>query len=225
MPLTSAEKQARYRARNIVLLTADAHAIADKLLEMEDQAKLIQVMALLKDRLDPTDGRCRWVKDDGGGRASGIARAPGRKDAVGDCVTRAIAIAAEMPYREVHNALILATVHHLYAGGDNDYWGKRDRRRGGVRAFDPDHGCRDSVYGPYLKSLGWVHVTPKGMRLRADQLPRGRLIVQIHRHLVAVIDHVIHDTHNCGRAGLVRVDGYWIKGNGAATKRHDVQVN
>jgi hypothetical protein len=210
MPLTSAEKQARYRARNIVLLTADARSIANKLMEMEDRVKLVQVAAFLKDRLDPTDGRLRWVKDDGGRRASGIARAPGRKDAVGDCVTRAIAIAAEMPYREVHNALTLATVQHLYAGSDNDYWGKWDRRRGGVRAFDPDHGCRDSVYGPYLKSHGWVHVTPKGMRLRGDQLPRGRLIVRIHRHLVAVIDHVIHDTHDCGRAGRVRVDGYWI---------------
>jgi hypothetical protein len=54
MPLTSAEKQARYRARNVVLLTADAPAIAERLIEMEDQAKLIQVVTILKSRLDPT---------------------------------------------------------------------------------------------------------------------------------------------------------------------------
>src|SRR5262249_59167726 len=107
---TSAEKQARYRDRNVVLLTADAQAIADKLMQMDDQAKLIQVAALLKDRLDPTDGRCRWVKDDGGRKNSGIARSAGRKDAVGDCVTRAIAIATGTPYREVHDALTVATV-------------------------------------------------------------------------------------------------------------------
>jgi hypothetical protein len=124
-------------------------------MEMEDRVKLVQVAAFLKDRLDPTDGRLRWVKDDGGRRASGIARAPGRKDAVGDCVTRAIAIAAEMPYREVHNALTLATVQHLYAGSDNDYWGKWDRRRGGVRAFDPDHGCRDS-HGEELDAAAFI---------------------------------------------------------------------
>ena len=74
MPLTSAEKQARYRARNVVLLTGDAHTIADKLMEMEEQAKLIQIVTILKGRIDPTDGRCRWVKDDGGRRGSGTVR-------------------------------------------------------------------------------------------------------------------------------------------------------
>ena len=196
MPLTSAEKQARYRARNMILLTADARAIADKLMEMEDQAKLVQVVALLRNRLDPTDGRCRWVKDDGGRRKSGIARAAGRKDAVGDCVVRAIAIATGRPYREVHDALTVAKVRHVYAGGDGDYWDKRERRRGGVRAFDPDHGCSDEAYGPYLESLGWKFTSTKDrkVRLRADELPRGKLIVCISRHLVAVVDHVIHDT-------------------------------
>jgi hypothetical protein len=213
MPLTSAEKQARYRARNVVLLTAPAHAIADKLMEMEDQAKLMQIAALLKGRLDLTDGRCRWVKDDGGRRGSGIARAAGRKNEVGDCVARAIAIATGKPYREVHDALTVATVRHIYAGGDSETpaWSRWARRRGGVRAFDPDHGCHDGAYGPYLKSLGWSYTSTKGQKvhLRADDLPRGRLIVSMHRHLVAVIDHVIHDTHDCGRAGRVPVRGYW----------------
>jgi hypothetical protein len=222
VPLTSAEKQARYRIRNVVLLTADARAIADKLMEIEDRAKLIQVASILKNRLDPTDGRLKWVKDDGGRRTSGIARAAGRKNEVGDCVTRAIAIASGKPYREVHDALTLATLRHVYAGGDGGYWSKHDRRRGGVRAFDPDHGCSDGVYGPYLKSLGWKYVSPKGqVRLRADELPRGRLIVSISRHLVAVIDHVIYDTHDCGGAGRVRVKGYWTApkaGDGGLSK-------
>jgi hypothetical protein len=209
MPLTGAEKQARYRARNVVLLSADAPAIADRLLEMEDQAKLIQIVAILKGRLDLTDGRCRWVWHDGGRKGSGIAKAAGRKNEVGDCVARAIAIATGMPYREVHDALTVAKVRHIYEGGDNDAWDRRLKRRGGVRTFDPDHGCRDSVYGPYLKSLGWRYTQTKNVRLRADELPRGRLIVSIRRHLVAVIDHVIHDTHDCGRTGRVRVAGYW----------------
>jgi hypothetical protein len=130
MPLSSAEKQARYRARNVVLLTADARAIADKLLEIEDQAKLIQVAGLLREKLHPTDGRCRWVKDDGGRRKSDIARGAARKDAVGYCVTRAIAIATGKSYEEVHTAITAAKVRYVYAGGEKgryrDYWNSKD---------------------------------------------------------------------------------------------------
>jgi hypothetical protein len=212
MPLTSAEKQARYHARNVVWLTADAHAIVDKLVEMADQGKLLQIAGLLKEKLHPTDGRCQWVKDDGGRRKSGIARAAGRKDEVGDWVVRAIAIATGRPYREVHDALTVAKVRHIYQGGDGGYWSKRYKRRGGVRVFDPDHGSNTREYGPYLKALGWSYTATalgQKLRLRADELPRGKLIVQIRRHLVAVIDHVIHDTYDCARAGHVRVQGYW----------------
>jgi hypothetical protein len=108
---------------------------------------------------------------------------------------------------------VTAQVRYIYEGGKgkSDHWIRRERRRGGVRAFDPDHGCADEAYAPYLKSLGWNYVSTKGQKvhLRADRLPRGKLIVRIRRHLVAVIDHVIHDTHDCGRAGHVRVEGYW----------------
>src|SRR5262245_38333063 len=114
MALTNAEKQARWRRGNLVPLTADAHEIARRLATMDDQVKLAQIVALLNGRLNPQDGRCRWVKDDGGRRGSGIAR--GRKDEVGDCVARAIAIATQKPYREVHDALIVATVRHVAAG-------------------------------------------------------------------------------------------------------------
>jgi hypothetical protein len=45
--------------------------------------------------------------------------------------------------------------------------------------------------------------------LRADELPPGRLIVLVHRHLVAVIDGVIHDTYNSGGKGHRPVRGYY----------------
>jgi hypothetical protein len=32
-----------------------------------------------------------------------------------------------------------------------------------------------------------------------------------------VIDHVIHDTHDCGRAGRVRVIDYWTCAKGRAS--------
>jgi Protein of unknown function (DUF3102) len=110
-----------------------------------------------------TDARCRFVKNDGGRKKSGIARTARRKDEVGDCVTRAIAIATGKPYREVHDALTVANVRHLYEGGNPESpWSKYARRRGGVCAFDPDHGCPDGAYGPYLESLGWRYTSTKG---------------------------------------------------------------
>ena len=34
--------------------------------------------------------------------------------------------------------------------------------------------------------------------------------MQVPRHLVAVIDGVIHDVGDCGGAGRRRVQGYWM---------------
>jgi hypothetical protein len=46
--------------------------------------------------------------------------------------------------------------------------------------------------------------------LRADELPPGRLIVEVHRHLVAVIDGLVHDTYNSGGAGRRPVKAFYI---------------
>jgi hypothetical protein len=166
------------------------------------------------------DGLCQWVKDDGGRAASGIANSNNRRTETGDCVTRAIAIATGKPYAEVHDALTVRTVRHVYDGGDSRYpeWSKWAKRRGGVRAFDPDHGCPLGAYGPYLASLGWRCTSTKSqrIRLRADELPPGRLVVHIRQHLVAVIDGVIHDIYDSGGSGRVRVQHYWTAPKAAA---------
>jgi hypothetical protein len=213
LALSNAEKQRRWRERNLVPLTADAREIARRLAAMDDQVKLAQVVELLNARLNPKDGRCRWVKDDGGRRRSGIARGS-RRDETNDCVARAIAIAAQKPYREVHDALTAAKVRHVAAA--SDAWARRARRRGGVSAFHADHGVSDEVYDPYLKDLGWRFTSTKelprgrGVHLRADELPRGRLIVRLPKHLVAVVDGVIRDTKDCSEEGRCRIQGYWI---------------
>jgi len=155
------------------------------------------------------NGLCRFVKDDGGRSKSGV---PGADRKVGDCVARAIAIATQKPYREVHNALVVGTVDHVIT--DTSEHGKWVRRKGGVRYFDVDHGCDDKVYGRYLESLGWKFTAtpsrgPGKVHLRADELPSGRLVVRISGHLVAVIDGVIRDTFDSGRNGRVHVKGYW----------------
>jgi hypothetical protein len=215
--LTNAEHQALWRKRNVVTLTAPAHEIAERLAAMKDQAKLLLIFTILKRKLDPPkDGRCGFVKDDGGRARSGIARGS-KSDLVGDCVPRAIAIATEIPYPQVHDALIAAAVRHA-ATEDSD-WSKyareRAKGRGGVRVFHADHGVSPTIYGPYLRSLGWKFTSTKelprgkGIHLRADELPAGRLIVRLHGHLVAVIDGEIHDTGDCSDEGRCRILGYW----------------
>jgi hypothetical protein len=65
-----------------------------------------------------------------------------------------------------------------------------------------------------LSELGWVW-TPTmtigsgcQVHLRADELPPGRLICKVSKHLVAVIDGVIHDTHDPSRDGARCVYGF-----------------
>lgn len=83
------------------------------------------------------------------------------------------------------------------------------------RNDSPREGAFKEVYQPILESLGFVW-TPtmtigSGCRvhLSENELPTGRLVVRVSRHLVAVIDRVIHDTHDCSRAGTRCVYGYW----------------
>jgi hypothetical protein len=57
------------------------------------------------------------------------------------------------------------------------------------------------------------------VHLSADELPSGRLVVSVSKHLTAVIDGVIHDTHDPSRRGTRCVYGYWQPGE-AADSRH-----
>jgi hypothetical protein len=49
------------------------------------------------------------------------------------------------------------------------------------------------------------------VHLRAAELRRGRLIVQVSHHLAAVIDGVLHDLKDCSRGGNRCVYGYFAK--------------
>jgi hypothetical protein len=146
-----------------------------------------------------------WVPDDGGRQAAGF------KGATGDCVVRAIAIACELPYAEVYDALHQAALA--------DPWVRRKlERRYGARApvhASPRAGVHRRVYDRYLVDHGWTW-TPTmkvgqgcTVHLRADELRGGRLIVRVSRHMCAVIDGVIHDTHDPSREGTRCVYGHW----------------
>lgn len=146
----------------------------------------------------------KFVRNDGGRAQAGyIGNA-------GDCVCRSIAIATGKPYQEVYEALARVTYDHAHTRRDKV--ARSIKKRGG---YSPRNGVARKVYEKYLLSLGWKW-TPtmaigKGctVHLREGELPMGRLIVRVSRHLVAVIDGVMHDTHDCGRDGSRCVYGYF----------------
>jgi hypothetical protein len=140
-----------------------------------------------------------FVYNDGGRVEAGF------KGEAGDCVTRAIAIATGKPYREVYDAL-----NNLSA---RERRGKRKRGVSNART-----GVYKGTKRRYLESLGWRWVPTMAIgsgctvHLRADELPAGRLIVALSRHSAAVIDGVLHDTHDCSRDGTRCVYGYFVRG-------------
>lgn len=68
-----------------------------------------------------------------------------------------------------------------------------------------------------MERLGWTwHPTMQigsgcTVHLDRDELPAGRVIVAVSKHVCAVIDGVLRDTHDCSRAGTRCVYGYWIE--------------
>ena len=138
------------------------------------------------------------IYDDGGREQAGY------KGAASDCVTRSIAIATGRPYQEVYDALNeLASKHERH--------GKRKRGISSSR-----NGVFRSTYDRYLASLGWTWVPTMKIgqgckvHLREGELPPGRLIVSLSRHMTSVIDGVVHDTHDPTRGGWRCVYGYFI---------------
>jgi len=133
-----------------------------------------------------------------GGRAEA-----GYKGDTGDCVVRAIAIATKKPYQDVYK--------QLYEMSDKS----------------PRLGVKKKVYHTFLEQLGWVW-TPTmkigsgcKVHLIAWELPEGRLICRLSKHLTAVIDGVVNDTHDCSRGGTRCVYGYYKKSDGWCDKCKD----
>ena len=143
--------------------------------------------------------------NDGGREATGF------KGGAGDCVVRAIAIAAELSYMQVYEDLRAANA--AYAEHRNDKLAKRLSAKG----VSPRNGNHRNVFHDYILGHGfdWVPTMKVGagcqVHMLANELPSGRLIVRVSKHLSAVIDRVIEDTHNPSRGGSRCVYGYYIK--------------
>lgn len=125
-----------------------------------------------------------WVYDDGGRAQAGYSF-----HSAGDCVTRAIAIATKMPY-EIVADIVDKACHN---------------RKGSSQS-----GVYDPVIDGILTSLAWKKVKTNA-HLNSDEFPPGRLILKVSRHLVALVEGVIHDTYDPSYHGSRRVYAYWEK--------------
>ncbi len=139
----------------------------------------------------------RFTYNDGGRAASGF------KGRTKDCVTRSIAIATGKPYQEVYDALNrLARSERI---------GKRKKKKS-----DSELGVFRRTYQRYLVSLGWTWTSTMSIgsgckvHLRASELPKGTVLARVSMHLTAVIDGVVHDTHDCSPRGKRCVYGYFL---------------
>jgi hypothetical protein len=141
----------------------------------------------------------KFIYNDGGRAAAGY------RGVAGDCVTRAIAIATGKPYQEIYDA--------LNALGTKERTSKRRRGKSSAR-----NGVYKNTTRKYLESLGWKWTPTMGIgqgckvHLRPEELPSGRLIVSVSKHLTVVIDGAIHDIHDPSRDGTRCVYGYFSAG-------------
>lgn len=141
------------------------------------------------------------VYSDGGRWAAGF------RSHAGDCVCRAIAIASGRPYREVYD--------RLAAGNASQRITKTTAKSG--RGRTASHGIYTTRkwFKDYMAELGFVWTPTMAIgsgckvHLRADELPKGRLVAMVSKHACAVIDGTIYDTHDPSRGGTRCVYGYW----------------
>jgi hypothetical protein len=133
----------------------------------------------------------KHIYNDGGREAAGYS------GECGDCVTRAVAIATEQPYDRVYRAI--ADINASYRGRAASA-GRRTARSGVI--------VKGTAFKRYMKNLDWEFVATMGIgtgctvHLADGELPMGRLIVSVSRHYCAVIDGVIHDTHDPSDRGV-----------------------
>lgn len=111
---------------------------------------------------------------------------------VGDCVTRAIAIATNTDYKEVYNKIA------------------------DIVGYTPRNGVRKTDTKKVMNAFGgvWHACMTIGSgcktHLADNEVPmHGRIVCSLSKHVCAVIDGVINDTYDASRDGGRCVYGYW----------------
>jgi hypothetical protein len=124
----------------------------------------------------------RFEYNDGGRKAAGY------QGNTGDCVCRSIAIATKLPYAYVYMLLNEQAQQQRIT--------KCQPKRGSART-----GIYKTTIKRFMEMLGWRWTPTMAIgsgckvHLRGDELPTGRLIVSVSKHITCVIDGVIHDTY------------------------------
>ena len=143
-----------------------------------------------------------FIQNDGGRSAAGF------KGSAGDCVTRAIAIAAGLDYQYVYDAMA--------AGNGTQRTTKRSGKSSGKHTANSGIYTSRKWFKDWMTQHGfrWVATMAIGtgckVHLTPGELPYGRLVVSVSRHYVAVIDGLVHDTFDPSRGGKRCVYGYWV---------------
>ena len=140
-----------------------------------------------------------------GGRADA-----GRKGTTGDCVCRAICIATGLPYEQVYKRLAEGNANQRMSRGT-----RFSKARTGRQTASYGISTTRKWFKDYMRELGfeWTPTMHIGSgcttHLKSDELPKGKLVVAVSKHLTSVIDGVLNDTHDCSRGGTRCVYGYW----------------
>ena len=140
-----------------------------------------------------------WVYDDGGRSSSGF-----KGQADGDCVCRSIAILTKTPYREVYDELA--------------EFCKTERVPKGDTRSHPRIGVAMPTIKRYMADRGWIWTPSMSIgagaqvHLHPDELPPGRLMVRLSKHVTAVVDEQIRDIFDPSRFGKRCVYGFWTEG-------------
>jgi hypothetical protein len=116
-------------------------------------------------------------------------------------------VAAGLSYREVYDGINLMA--------------RDERPRGDRRRSDARIGVHKATLDRFLAARGWSWAPTMAIgsgcqiHLCPEELPPGRLIVRVSKHITAVIDGVIRDTHDPSRNGTRCVYGFWYPEVGA----------
>ncbi len=151
---------------------------------------------VLNEGHQPRPGDLTFLYNDGGRKDAGY------KGHAGDCFVRSVCIATGRDYNEVYDLV------NEYCKDERQT--KRMKSRSSSRT-----GVHTKTSKIIFKALGfeWTPTMFIGsgckVHLRGSELPEGTFIARVSRHWCAIIDGVIHDTHDPSRDGTRCVYGYW----------------
>lgn len=179
--------------------------------------KIIEQKKARAERLESNGLAIPFQFNDGGRKEAGYI------GTTGDCVARAICIASGLPYQEVYDTLA--------NGNATQRQSKYHKAKDGVRTAARGINVRREWFKTYMQSIGfsWTPTMLIGqgckVHLKADELPKGRLVVAVSKHYTAVIDGTLNDIYDCSRSGDRCVYGYYsFTGKVEAPKPQPIEV-